>query len=191
MQVCVIRVSYNIKLNKRRGVNLASLVEELISVLEEECEIYDKLLPIAEEKTNVIIKNDLETLRKITIQEHETVDKVSALERKRERVIFDIATVLNQDKDTLNLVKIVQLLEKQPKEQKILGELHNRLKKTVSRLVDINFQNKSLIEQSLEMIEFNMNLIQSTRTLPGNNYTKGATTIDAPSLQAGTFDAKQ
>ena len=170
---------------------MASLVEELISVLEEECEIYDKLLPIAEEKTNVIIRNDLETLRKITIQEHDTVDKVSALERKRERVIFDIATVLNQDKNTLNLAKIVELLEKQPKEQKILAELHNRLKGTVSRLVDVNFQNKSLIEQSLEMIEFNMNLIQSTRTLPGNNYTKGARTIDAPSLQTGTFDAKQ
>lgn len=138
---------------------MASLVEELISVLEEECEIYDKLLPIAEEKTNVIIRNDLETLRKITIQEHDTVDKVSALERKRERVIFDIATVLNQDKNTLNLAKIVELLEKQPKEQKILAELHNRLKGTVSRLVDVNFQNKSLIEQSLEMIEFNMNLI--------------------------------
>lgn len=170
---------------------MASLVEELISVLEEECEIYDKLLPIAEEKTNVIIKNDLETLRKITIQEHETVDRVNALERKREQVIFDIATVLNQDKDTLNLTKIIQLLEKQPKEQKLLGELHSRLKRTVGRLVDVNFQNKSLIEQSLEMIEFNMNLIQSTRTLPGNNYTKGATTIDAPSLQTGTFDAKQ
>lgn len=170
---------------------MASLVEELISVLEEECEIYDKLLPIAEEKTNVIIRNDLETLRKITIQEHDTVDKVSALERKRERVIFDIATVLNQDKNTLNLAKIVELLEKQPKEQKILAELHNRLKGTVSRLVDVNFQNKSLIEQSLEMIEFNMNLIQSTRTLPGNNYTKGARTIDAPGLQTGTFDAKQ
>ena len=172
-------------------MNLASLVEELISVLKEECEIYDKLLPIAEEKTNVIIKDDLETLRKITIQEHETVDKVSALERKRERVIFDIATVLNQNADTLNLAKIVQLLEKQPEEQKVLGELHGRLKTTVSRLMDVNFQNKSLIEQSLEMIEFNMNLIQSTRTLPGNNYTRGATTVDVPSLQTGTFDAKQ
>lgn len=170
---------------------MASLVEELISVLEKECEIYDKLLPIAEKKTNVIIKNDLETLRSITEQEHEVVDKVSVLERKRERVIFDIATVLNQDKETLNLTKIVKLLEQQPKEQKKLEMLHAHLKRTVNRLMDINYQNKSLIEESLEMIEFNMNLIQSTRRLPGNNYTKGARTIDAPSLQTGMFDAKQ
>ena len=59
------------------------------------------------------------------------------------------------------------------------------------RLVDINEKNKNLIENSLEMIEFNMNLIQSTRMSPGNNYTKGAITEDAPALQAGTFDAKQ
>jgi len=38
---------------------MASLTEELIRVLQEEQDIYQKLVPIAEDKTKVIIKNDL------------------------------------------------------------------------------------------------------------------------------------
>ena len=50
----------------------------------------------------------------------------------------------------------------------------------------------SLIEQSLEMIEFNMNLIQSTRMSPGSgSYTKSAYENDAPAWQTGMFDARQ
>jgi hypothetical protein len=59
-------------------------------------------------------------------------------------------------------------------------------------LTEINARNKTLIEQSLEMIEFNMNFIQSTRMAPGNNtYTRGASQYGNDSYQAGMFDAKQ
>lgn len=47
--------------------------------------------------------------------------------------------------------------------------LHDELQQTMKRLVDVNTKNKNLIENSLEMIEFNMNFIQSTRMSPGNN----------------------
>ena len=83
------------------------------------------------------------------------------------------------------------MLKNQPEEQKRLSDIQYNLKRTIQRLMEINLQNKSLIEESLEMIEFRMNLIQSTRMSPGNNYTKGAMTTDAPTLQAGMFDAKQ
>ena len=83
------------------------------------------------------------------------------------------------------------MLKNQPEEQKRLSDIHNNLKRTIQRLQTINYQNRSLIEQSLEMIEFNMNLIQSTRMSPGNNYTKGAVSSQNNALQPGMFDAKQ
>ena len=86
---------------------------------------------------------------------------------------------------------IIKLIGKQPEEQKQLSKIHDSLSATVKRLVAINERNKSLINQSLEMIEFNMNLIQSTRTLPGmNNYTKGALETDIVG-ETGKFDARQ
>ena len=119
------------------------------------------------------------------------IDQLTVLEKKRSEVIVNIGILLNRKPEELTLKEIIRLLENQPKEQKQLSQIHDQLKQTVQELKNINIQNKSLIVQSLEMIEFNMNLIQSTRMSPGNNYTKGAITEDAPALQAGTFDAKQ
>lgn len=170
---------------------MASVIQELITVLTEEQQLYEKIIPIASEKKNVIIKNNLESLQEITEQEQLAIDQVTALEKKRSEVIVNIGILLNRKPEELTLKEIIRLLESQPKEQKQLSQIHDQLKQTVQELKNINIQNKSLIVQSLEMIEFNMNLIQSTRMSPGNNYTKGAITEDAPALQAGTFDAKQ
>ena len=170
---------------------MASVIQELSSILEEELEIYEKLIPIVTEKTKVIIKNNLETLQKITEQEQMVVDKVTALEKRRAEVIVNIAIVMNKKPDELTLAEIIQMLENQPEEQKHLSEVHSNLKRTVQRLMNINSQNKSLMEQSLEMIEFNMNLIQSTRITQGNNYTRGAVTSQSAALHPGMFDAKQ
>jgi len=87
---------------------------------------------------------------------------------------------------------IITLLENQPEEQKELTLIHDSLTNTINQLVELNKKNKSLIQQSLEMIEFNMNLIQSTRMSPGStNYTKGASQFEMPAAQTGMFDAKQ
>jgi hypothetical protein len=81
---------------------------------------------------------------------------------------------------------------KQPEEQKQLSVIHDSLKATLNTIVEINNRNKSLIQQSLEMIEFNMNLVQSTRMSPGSNsYTRGAAQFELLAAQTGMFDAKQ
>jgi len=41
------------------------------------------------------------------------------------------------------------------------------------------------------MISYNMNLLQSTRIVPGNNYTRNAGQWDMTASQTGMFDAKQ
>lgn len=171
---------------------MASLIEELINTLEQENEIYKQLIPVSEEKTKIIVSNDLQALQNITAKEQNIIERINGLEKKREEVIVNIGTVIGKKPNLLNIGAIANLLEKQPEEQKQLSIIHDNLKKTIQRLMEINSHNKSLIDQSLEMIEFNMNFIQSTRMLPGNNnYTKGASAIDTPVLRTGMFDAKQ
>ncbi|MGB8454220.1 MAG: flagellar protein FlgN [Anaerocolumna sp.] len=171
---------------------MASLIEELIHTLEYECELYRQMIPIADNKTGFIIKNDLEALQDITKQEQVMIENINALERKRMEVITNIGTVISRDPQIIHIKTIIQILDKQPREQKQLSEVHDNLTKSIQRLVEINNHNKSLIQQSLEMIEFNMNFIQSTRMSPGNlSYNKGASQLDTPSLQTGMFDAKQ
>lgn len=170
---------------------MASLIEELINILEQEQQIYTELIPIAEQKTRVIVDNDLKALQDITELEQNTIEKINVLENNRQKVVVNIGTVINKEPEKLDLKTLIRILEKQPDEQRKLSEIHDNLNSTIQRLMEINYQNKSLIEQSLEMIEFNMNFIQSTRMSPGNNYTRNASTMDIHSSQTGMFDAKQ
>ena len=170
---------------------MASLIEELIQTLHEENEIYNDLIPIANEKTQVIIDNDLDKLQEITVKEQEVVDHLTHLENKRIDVINNMGVVLNKNPKDLNLKTLTQILKKQPNEQRELSLIHDQLRTTVHTLVLINDRNKALIEQSLQFIEFNMNYIQSTRMSPGNNYTKGAKQADMYFPTEGIFDAKQ
>ena len=170
---------------------MASLMEELISTLSQEKDIYLTLLPIAEEKTKAIVKNDLEKLQQITEREQETVNRINALERKRDEVITNMGIVLSRKPQELTLTELIRIAEKQPKDRDALSELKDALGTTVKKLADLNERNNVLIRQSLDMIQFNMNLIQSTRMVQGNNYTKSAGESELGASQTGMFDAKQ
>lgn len=171
---------------------MASLMEEMIQTLNAEDELYGKLIPIEEEKTRAIIANDLEALQDITAREHELVDQTTALEHKREQVAIDIATVLGQDPKTITLEQIASVLKNQPEDQKKLREVHDRLRKTVSRLQTVNNQNKDLLKEAIDMVEYNMNVIRSTRMSSGSsNYSSDASEVAGMAPQHGMFDAKQ
>ena len=168
---------------------MASLMEELFTALEGEKEIYEQLIPISEKKTGVLIRGELE---EVTQEEQRLIEKASALGKKREEVIANIGVVLNKDAATLDLSTLADLMGKQPEEKERLVQLHDSLKVIMKRLVGINEKNKNLIENSLEMIEFNMNFIQSTRMSPGvNNYDRNAASSYSAGYTPGAFDAKQ
>ncbi|MFG6329444.1 MAG: flagellar protein FlgN [Lachnospiraceae bacterium] len=171
---------------------MASLIEELISTLKAERAVYEELVPVSEQKTKILVKNDLEELKKITAQEQLLIDRAGVIGHKREEVIKNIGVVLNKTPEELDLTSLTRLMAKQPEEKKTLAALHDSLRTTMRRLVEVNERNKDLIENSLEMIEFNMNFIQSTRMSPGNNnYNRNATNSYTSDYGGHGFDAKQ
>ncbi len=170
---------------------MASLMEELIATLRKETEAYQELLPVVEQKTQAIIANDLKKVQDITEFEQAAIGKVNTLEQKRTEIMKNVAVVLNKKISELTLPNLIKLLERQPREQQELAEIHKELTTLLKRLSEVNGHNKNLIEQSLEMISYNMNLIQSTRIVPGNNYTRSAGQWDMTASQTGMFDAKQ
>ena len=169
---------------------MASLIEELITVLEEEDKIYKELVELANQKTPVIVKGDLEGLRVITAREQEYIGGLNRLERRRIDVVKDIALVLNQKEEDLTVKTVISLLDGQDKEQRKLSEVHDSLKQTLSNISTLNDMNKNLITSALEMAEFNINLIKSMYQAPElGNYGKDAYNTES-SLNYGVFDAK-
>lgn len=169
---------------------MASLIEELIMVLGDEEKIYAEIIPVAEKKTQIIVNNDLQSLNSITEEEQALVGKISKLEKKRQEVIRNIGIVMNKKESELNFITIIDLLNGQEKEQEELRRLHDKLKRTVGDLSLINERNQMLIKQSIEMIDFDINLLQSLRTSPGVGQYNTASEVEIQGMSKGMFDAK-
>ena len=161
--------------------------------LEAEITEYNKLLELAKKKTPIIVKGDMEQLRLVTDDEQRVADAIATLDVKRATITKDIANVINKDVESLKLSVLIEILSKQPEEQRRLADIRDRLKTVVDSVKMINDQNKDLVKHSLEMVEFDLNLIKSMRQAPEtNNYGRSA--INSGSFlggNAGGFDAKQ
>lgn len=171
---------------------MASLLENLIDTLTRENEEYERLLGLSQEKIGKIVNADLEGLQDIMGKEQPIIERIGTLEKKREECVKDIGNVLNIPIKDMKLDNLIRLLEKQPADQKKLIAIHDKLKHTVSQMVKINDSNKALLQEALDMIEFEVNLARSARMAPETaNYGKSACNIDNIDLGAGNFDAKQ
>ena len=172
---------------------MASLMEDLIQVLGQESGQYEELLKLSSAKTPVIVAGDLERLAAVTDDEQRVVDKIAGLEKKREQAMKDIADVLNKDVRTLTITDLITLLGKRPAEAQQLAKERDRLKRVADRVRLVNEQNQQLLKSSLEMVQFEMNIIQAQKRAPETaNYTRMAgATGDTIGVTSGRFDAKQ
>lgn len=170
---------------------MASLMENLLMVLEKENSEYERLVELSTQKRQIIIDGNVPGLGEITSKEQDITSNIKNLENKREEVIKDMAIVLSKDANELTLTNMIAFLNNQPKEQEKLRAIQTKLKDTIGRMVDINNQNEILIQQALEMVEFDLTLFKSMRQAPTTaNYDKNAYNT-GEILGGGGFDAHQ
>ncbi|MCQ2525826.1 MAG: flagellar protein FlgN [Lachnospiraceae bacterium] len=172
---------------------MASLMENLIEVLTKESGAYEGLLDISRRKTAVIVKGDLEALTQLTEEEQNAAGVIANLDKKRREITADIANVLNKDVNTLKLSNLVEILSSRPEEQQSLANAIEQLKKNADALQQVNHQNGELLKNSIEMVQFELNLLQSMKTAPETaNYSRGGYgTGDTMGYSQRGFDAKQ
>ena len=166
-------------------------MEDLLDVLGKEEAEYQKLVEIAEQKRDAVIKGDIGQLGEVTIKEQDAASELLNLSHKRTQVLTDMAVVLGKDPNELTITKMIGYLEKQPTEQEKLTKQRDRLLEVGSQMRILNQQNESLLKQALEMVEFDLTLLKSMRQAPETaNYDKNAyNTGDI--LGSSGFDAKQ
>jgi flagellar biosynthesis/type III secretory pathway chaperone len=174
-------------------IPVASLMENLVNVLDQECSCYEKLLGLSSRKTSIIIKGDLKALADITDEEQYVISDIQSLEKQRVTAMTDIANVLNMDVDSLKLTDLIQVLEKRPVDQKNLAVQRDKLVSVADNVRRVNGQNQELLRSSIEMVQFEMNIIQASKRAPQTaNYSRAAdTTGECLGYTSGGFDAKQ
>ena len=171
---------------------MASLIENLIETLEEECLLYEKLTEVSLAKTPVIVANDLEKLTEANAKEQAVVDQITNVSHKRDQMLTEIATVLGKDAKTITVSQNIKLMEKQPEFQHPLIANRDRLLKQVERLNQISLHNQELLKESIEMTEYSINLIQSFNQAPETaNYSGAGYSGATLGMSQSAFDTKQ
>ena len=140
---------------------MAGLVSNLTEVLKGQTTLFREIVALSAGKKQSIIANDIETLRTIVAQENEIVPKVLKGDKDRERIMADVATVLNKNYDELTLTTLVQLTQGQP-ENAALTEAVDEFSAAANEMKQTNDINKLLIENALEYLEYNINMIHSS-----------------------------
>ena len=170
---------------------MASLMDDLTQVLENETVEYKKLTELSENLKEALIESDVAAVEQLTAAQEEVSNEIQSLEYKRARIMNDIAVVLNKKPEELKVSMLEETLAGQPALQQRLAAVRTELKQTMDELKRINHTNQTLLRQSMELLEFDLNLFRSMRQAPETaNYNKSAVNT-GDLLGSRGFDAKQ
>ena len=123
--------------------------EDLLNILKEEKNLYQKLFEIAEEKNEALVNNEIDKLIEIVENDREVIADIEAKDQERNDKIQEIKTEfeIKLEKDSYS-----NLIEKLPEDW---GEALNPIREELIELTDefhsLNEQNQKLLEQALEL----------------------------------------
>lgn len=163
---------------------MSKSTDQLLLVLNKEQEIYDAVIKMSKDKQDAIVLNKMTVLEEIIQKEKTYAISLAKLEAIREKVI-------NQLLKQYDLVEINVLSDMYPfmseKEVRQIDDVKKKLLNTVGILGQKNEMNKRLIEQSLNQIEFDLNLIT---TVGDGSVNYQGTASDEEVERKSIFDRK-
>lgn len=170
---------------------MASLIDSLINIMNDENRQYTELLDLSNNKTTAIVKGDVGQLQEIFGKEQKLIDILNRLEMERQSCVADICKILHLSAAEVKVSQIVRLLEKKQAEHDALEQSYLSLKKTVNQLTQVNDNNRLLLKESMDMINFEINLAKNASMAPQTaNYGKGAYE-ETGGMGSTSFDARQ
>lgn len=141
--------------------------DELIDVLNNEAEIYREVLKISRNKTRIIVEGKTSELENITRKEQALISRIADFEEIRGRIVKKFSEQFEKEAYNLTISSIINMLP-QDKSQKLNSILAD-LSKSLKEIKEVNTLNSKLIKNSLEYIDFSINLLTGTGA-SGNLY---------------------
>ncbi|MGP3778851.1 flagellar protein FlgN [Halanaerobium saccharolyticum] len=148
------------------------LKKELLNILKEEKELYQKLFEIAEAKNEALVNNDTEKLVETVENDREVISEIEAKDQERNDKLQEIKTEFEivLEKDSYS-----NLIKKLPGEW---GESLNPIREELIELTDdfhdLNEQNQLLLKQALELNQLSFETIMENIKKEDTTYSKDA-----------------
>lgn len=134
-------------------------IAQLIEMTRQLTDQHKRLLELAEAKREVVIRDQIEELMKITAEENAIVREISKLELASRRSLAEagesIGVKLSEEHSLSDLLQALP----DGSERRLLAEERQKLVQTLVQLQEINELNRQLIQQSLDYINFNLDLL--------------------------------
>lgn len=161
------------------------LVNELLDVLEQENRIYESFLKISKSKTNIIVEGKVSELENIVKLEQSLVLQVGRLETVREGLVEKLSAQLNIKPSEITVSELIKHVNKQSAGR--LKVYQEKLSTVIGELKNSNDLNSKLIKNSLDFINFSINLVTEVGAA-NNNY--GSSGQAGGSKKRNLFDVK-
>lgn len=147
------------------------LIDRLIDILDEESSLYNGILKLSKNKTDAVVEGKVSELESITKLEQATIIKLGRLEDEREKLVDKLAAQLNLRPSDITISGLEELLSKERSEK--LKGCYNRLSKLITELREANDLNSKLIRNSLDYIDFSINVLTNAGLSAGNYGSSG------------------
>lgn len=161
------------------------LIDRLIEVLNKETAMYEVILKLSKNKNEVIVEGKVSELESITSLEQSVIIQLGKLEIEREELVDKLAVQLKVKASDISLASLEKMLSKEHAEK--LKGCHKVLPKLINELREVNTLNSKLIRNSLEYIDFSINILTNAGST-GNNYGNSGQSND--SKKRNFFDMK-
>ena len=149
-------------------MNIDKEVNAVIDILKKEHGYYADMLELSKSKKKIIVEGKVAELDKIVKLEQDMILNIGQLERKREEEVAKLSGRLNLKSEQVTITELAKVL--QPELKKRLEDIQNKLQETFSELKSINDVNGQLIEQSLEYIDYSINIVTGAGMETGSLY---------------------
>lgn len=132
-------------------------VDNLIKVFKYENMLYSQILEEADNKTEVIVKGDVDSLQVSVGKEQKTIKELNKLQAAREQIVAQIAKKAEKKPEELTITYLLSIL---PEEKaKKLSSISDKLKETIGELRIKNELNQKLLKNAIDYVNFSLNLL--------------------------------
>lgn len=160
--------------------------QPLITTLEKLLELHKSLHELAVQKTEVVKKGDIESLKNIMKNEQTQLTVIQRVEKTREQEVYKVISghEIKGEKPTISdCINVV------PEQDKLrLKELQAQLLKQLTQIKETNELNQQMIYQSLQFINLSLEMVNPQ---PQEiNYGRPNQQQNQPETRFSAFDSK-
>ena len=139
---------------------MTAMWDKLVLLLNQTLQIYQALLQLSRKKREILIAADPQALEQVTKQEEMIIIAAGKLEKLRLPLIQELAAAVGMASDQTALSTLIKHADSQTAAK--LTAISEQFTGITGELTQLNQLNEQLIKQSLNFINYNINVLSQT-----------------------------